>query len=114
MSVTGVLAATGVILAAVYMLTMFQRVMFGKLDKDENKNLTDLSAREIGVLVPIVVFIVLIGIYPNAFLKKMEPTVNKLITSVQTKQAQGMNLAAARRENESKVAPGLLQPQPRF
>ena len=96
------------------MLTMFQRVMFGKLDKDENKSLTDLSAREIGVLVPIVVFIILIGVYPNAFLNKMEPTVNQLITTVQTKQAQGMHMAAARRENESGVAPELPQPQPGF
>lgn len=100
----GVLAATGVILGAVYMLTMFQRVMFGKLDKDENKSLTDLSAREIGVLLPIVVFIVFIGIYPNAFLKKMEPTVSQLITTVQTKQAQGMPMAAALSENELEVA----------
>ncbi len=82
-----ILAATGVILAAVYMLWMFQRVMFGKLDKEENKRLADLSGREIAVLVPIVVFIVLIGVYPNAFLKKMEPTVDHLIESVQAKQA---------------------------
>jgi NADH-quinone oxidoreductase subunit M len=86
----GILAAIGVILAAVYMLWMFQRVMFGKLDKKENQSLLDLSAREIAVLVPIIVFIVLIGVYPNAFLKKMEPTVNYLIETVQTKQAQVM------------------------
>lgn len=96
-----ILAATGVILAAVYMLWMFQRVMFGKLDKEENKRLLDLSAREIAVLVPIVVFIVLIGVYPNAFLKKMEPTVNHLIETVQTKQAHVIevdNSLAARNE----------------
>ena len=83
-----VVAAVGVILAAVYMLTMFQRVMFGKLDKEENKTLVDLSRREIAVLVPIVLLIVLIGVYPNVFLKKMEPTVNRLIEVVQSKQAQ--------------------------
>ncbi len=83
-----VVAAVGVILAAVYMLTMFQRVMFGKLDKEENKTLVDLSRREIAVLVPIVLVIVLIGVYPNVFLKKMEPTVNRLIEVVQSKQAQ--------------------------
>ncbi|MFQ5822519.1 MAG: NADH-quinone oxidoreductase subunit M [bacterium] len=82
-----ILAATGVILAAVYMLWMFQRVMFGKLDKEENQHLLDLSKREIAVLVPIVIFIVLIGVYPNAFLKKMEPTVDHLIETVQSKQA---------------------------
>ncbi|MFQ5638496.1 MAG: NADH-quinone oxidoreductase subunit M [bacterium] len=83
-----VVAATGIILAAVYMLTMFQRVMFGKLDKEENQQMLDLSKREITVLVPILIFIVFIGVYPNVFLKKMEPTVNELIHSVRQKQAQ--------------------------
>ncbi|MFQ5769381.1 MAG: NADH-quinone oxidoreductase subunit M [bacterium] len=90
--VYAILAATGVILAAVYMLRMFQRVMFGNLDKEENQRLMDLSGREIAVLVPIVVFIILIGVYPNAFLKKMEPTVEQLIESVRTKQAQNLEI----------------------
>jgi NADH-quinone oxidoreductase subunit M len=63
----GILGTTGVILAAVYMLWMFQRVMFGPVTKDENKNLKDLNAREIGLLVPVMVFIVWIGIYPSYF-----------------------------------------------
>jgi len=87
-----VLGATGVILAAVYMLLMFQRVMFGKLDKEENKKLKDLSGREIALLVPIVAFIIFIGVYPNAFLKKMEPSVNHLIETVQDKQAHINNV----------------------
>lgn len=81
-----VFAATGVVFAAVYMLLMFQRTMFGKLDKEENKKLIDLSKREIAVLVPIVVFIVFIGVYPNAFLRKMEPSVEALIKTVEAKQ----------------------------
>ena len=81
-----VLAATGVILAAVYMLLMFQRTMFGKLDKKENQDLKDLSKREIAVLVPMLAFIIFIGVYPNAFLKKMEPTVEALIKTVKDKQ----------------------------
>ncbi len=83
-----VLGATGVILAAVYMLGMFQRVMFGKLDKEANRQLADLSRREIVVLLPIVVLIVLIGVYPNAFLSKMEPTVEQLLAEVKAKQAR--------------------------
>ncbi len=82
-----VFAASGVILAAVYMLLMFQRTMFGKLSNDENRSLHDLSPREIALLVPIVVFIVLIGVYPNIFLKKMEPSVNQLLQQVEVKQA---------------------------
>ncbi|MCG8603574.1 NADH-quinone oxidoreductase subunit M [bacterium] len=87
---TGVLAATGVILAAVYMLTMFQRVMFGKLENEANRKLVDLSGREIAVLVPIVVVIIFIGVYPNAFLRKMEPSINHLITMVESKQVQAL------------------------
>ncbi len=83
-----ILGATGVVLGAVYMLRMFQSVMFGKLDKGENQKLLDLSRREIAVLVPVVAFIVFIGVYPNAFLKKMEPSVNHLIETVQAKQAR--------------------------
>ncbi len=86
-----VFAATGVILSAVYMLLMFQRAMFGKLDKPENKALTDLTAREIGLLVPIVIFIIFIGVYPNAFLKKMEPSVDNLITQADEKRVMIQN-----------------------
>ena len=74
-----IIAATGVILAAVYMLWMFQRVMFGKLDNPKNQTLTDLSLREIVVLVPIVVFIVWIGVYPKPFLNRMEQSVNQVL-----------------------------------
>jgi NADH-quinone oxidoreductase subunit M len=77
-----VLATSGVIFAAVYMLRMFQRVMFGKLDKEENHNLADLSKREIAVLVPVVAMIVLIGVWPQPFLNKMEKSVDHLIRTV--------------------------------
>lgn len=83
--VFAVVAATGVVWTAVYMLLMYQRVMFGKLDKEENKKLLDLSPREIGLLVPIIIFIIFIGVYPNAFLRKMEPSVNHLIEIVKSK-----------------------------
>ena len=77
-----VIATSGVIFAAVYMLRMFQRVMFGKLDKEENQQLTDLSAREIAVLVPVVALIILIGVWPSPFLNKMEKSVDYLIRTV--------------------------------
>ena len=77
--VYAILAATGVILAAVYMLWMFQRVMFGTLDNPKNQDLKDLSLREIAVLVPIVVLIVWIGVYPKPFLSRMEASVNYVI-----------------------------------
>jgi len=66
----GIVAASGVIFAAAYMLWMFQRVMFGVVDNEKNQNLKDLSTREIVVLLPVLLFIVWIGVYPNTFLDK--------------------------------------------
>ncbi len=74
-----VIAATGVILAAWYMLWMFQRVMFGALTRDENRNLKDLVPREIGLLVPLIILIVWIGVYPGTFLSKTEASVEAVI-----------------------------------
>ena len=69
------LAASGVIFAAVYLLWMFKRVMFGPLENEKNKSLKDLTAREIAVLVPIVVLVFWIGTYPQTFLRKMDRSV---------------------------------------
>ena len=74
-----VIATSGVVFAAVYMLWMFQRVMFGKLDNPKNQELKDLSIREIAVLVPIIVFIIWIGVYPKPFLSKIEKSVNNIV-----------------------------------
>jgi NADH-quinone oxidoreductase subunit M len=77
-----VLAATGVVLSAAYMLWMFQRVMFGPLDKEENQQLLDLNGREIAILVPIVALILLIGIYPQPFLGPMQVSVAHLLSGM--------------------------------
>ena len=76
-----VFATTGVILAAVYMLWMFQRVMFGTPDST-NEALSDLKPREIAVLLPILLFIVWIGVFPKTFLKPMESSVNAVAAKV--------------------------------
>jgi NADH-quinone oxidoreductase subunit M len=81
-----VLAATGVVLAAVYMLWMYQRVMFGPCDKTENQRLRDINVREILVLVPIVALILWIGVYPRPFLKKTEASVKALLETVELKR----------------------------
>ena len=83
-----IFATAGVILAAVYMLWMFQRVMFGTLDKT-NAELPDLNAREIVVMLPILLFIVWIGVYPKPFLSKMEKSVDVVVTQVKTQSAVG-------------------------
>lgn len=79
-TIYSVLAATGVILSAYYMLRMFKKVMFGPLDKKENKNLPDLSNREKAILIAVVAIIIWIGIFPNIFLKSMTASVNQLLS----------------------------------
>ncbi len=80
-----ILGATGVVLGAAYMLWMFQRVMFGKLDKEENKVLKDLNFREIATLVPIVIMIFWMGVYPKYFIGKMEMSVTHFLTQMNRK-----------------------------
>jgi len=80
--VYAVFAALGIILGAWYMLSMFRRMMHGPLDKPANQELKDLSTREIAVLVPIVVLVFLIGIFPNLFFDKMGASVAALIKMV--------------------------------
>jgi NADH-quinone oxidoreductase subunit M len=71
-------AATGIILAAVYMLWMFQRVYLGEV-KPENQDLRDLSAREVWVLTPIVLLIFVIGLYPAPFFGAMSSSVSAVL-----------------------------------
>jgi len=73
-------AATGVILAAGYMLWMYRRVMHGEVTNPENEKLTDLTGREKLVLVPVVIMIVAIGFFPMTFLSKTEASVTKLVS----------------------------------
>jgi len=76
------IAATGVILSAVYMLWMFQRVNYGPVTHEENRTLPDLSGREWAMVIPIAAMAVFMGVLPNVFLRPMEPTVHRLIERV--------------------------------
>jgi NADH-quinone oxidoreductase subunit M len=78
-------ATLGIIFAAVYMLWMYQRVIFGEVRHEANRRLPDLSAREWAVLIPVVVLIVWIGVYPVAFTDKTEATVAALLAQLQSK-----------------------------
>jgi NADH:ubiquinone oxidoreductase subunit 2 (subunit N) len=80
-----VLASSGIIFAAVYLLWMYQRVCFGEVTSEANRRLTDLTPREWAVLLPVLLFIVWIGVYPTTFTTMTEPSVQALITQVQTK-----------------------------
>src|SRR2546430_13771299 len=65
-----------------YLLPALQRVIYNPLDKPENAGLTDLSARELAVLLPLVACIVWIGVYPAPLLRRMEPSAQRFIESV--------------------------------
>jgi NADH-quinone oxidoreductase subunit M len=78
-----IIAATGVIFAACYMLWMFQRVMFGKVENEKNKDLKDLSWREIAIFAPMILFIVWIGVYPSTFLDKTKASTENFIAMMQ-------------------------------
>jgi NADH-quinone oxidoreductase subunit M len=73
--VATMLAGTGVIFAAVYLLWMVQRVFFGKVTNPSNKNLTDLNWREIGLIAPLVFLMVFMGVYPSPFLNRSKEAV---------------------------------------
>ncbi len=75
-------AATGMILSAVYMLWMFQRVNYGPITNEKNATLKDLSPREWAAILPIVALALLMGILPNLFLRPMEPSVERLLNQV--------------------------------
>ena len=72
-------AASGVVLGAIYMLTMYRRVMFGPITNEKNKNLKDLSVREAVVLLPLVALVFLIGLAPNLFLDKTKASIDAYV-----------------------------------
>jgi NADH-quinone oxidoreductase subunit M len=75
-------AALGVILAAIYILAMFQKMFMGETHNEANKHLVDLSRRELWVIVPLLVFIFLIGIFPQPFFNTMTASVNALLQGI--------------------------------
>jgi len=88
-----ILATSGVVLAAAYMLWMFRRVMFGPVEREENRGLIDLDLREKLVMAAVIVPILWIGLYPEALLRRIEPSVIDLIEKVE-RGARGAALDA--------------------
>jgi NADH-quinone oxidoreductase subunit M len=94
------LGTAGIIFAAVYLLWMYQRVIFGEVRHEENRRLSDLTARELWTLAPILVLIVWIGVYPRPFTAVTESAVAELLQVVRDKRsappvARGAPAAAA-------------------
>ena len=98
-----VLAATGVILSAVYMLWMFQRVMFGPVTHAENQKLSDLTLRERLVFAPIILLIFWIGFAPQPFLSRMQPALDHTLELANQRKERSLRMPEAR-------APGTAAP----
>ncbi len=82
-----VVAATGVIFAAAYLLRALQGLIYNKLDKPEHERMHDLSARELAVLVPLIACILWMGLYPAPFLRRMEASAQALVEQIKGPEA---------------------------
>lgn len=85
--VHAVFATSGTILGALYMLWMYQRVMFQPLDKEENKVLKDLNTREIMTLLPLAILVFVMGFFPGYFIKKMDASCEHFLKTYQQQVA---------------------------
>ncbi len=77
-----VIAGSGIVLGAAYMLWLYQRTMFGKVDNPKNEGLRDMNLREVATFVPLIILALWIGIYPSPFLRFLEPTVKNVMARV--------------------------------
>jgi len=81
--ILAVISATGVIFAATYLLWALQRILFNPLDKPENEHIPDLNKRELALLLPFVVVIIWLGVYPAPVLRRTEASTRLLIERVE-------------------------------
>ena len=82
----GILAVTTVILAAAYLLWMFQRVMHGPITNEKTRSFKDLNKRELLFLIPILILMFWMGIFPNTFLRKMDTSINHLLNQIKKRE----------------------------
>ena len=78
-----IVAASGVVLAAIYLLWAYERVFTGALDSAENQVLSDLSAREVGILSPIVAAVLVLGLFPGVLLDKITPSTEAVLDHIE-------------------------------
>ena len=80
----GLLAASGVILGAAYMLLLYRRVVFGPQDNPKAAAMPDMDKRELGILVPLALLVIYLGVFPSVVMDKVAPSVDKLLTNFHT------------------------------
>ena len=101
-----VLATTGVILAAVYLLHMVYRTFFGELTEAANAEMADVNGRELLLMAPLVVLMFVMGFFPNPFLRQTEPTTEFLLDTIEEKRAAALDAAeSSARTAEVPAAP---------
>jgi len=89
-----VLAASGIVLGAIYMMKAVQNVFFGPLEKEKNKTLSDINTREMAVLLPMSAIIIFMGVYPKPFLSRIEPGAKQFISQLQAEKSEKPKLKA--------------------
>jgi NADH-quinone oxidoreductase subunit M len=104
-----VVAATGVILAAIYLLWLVQRVFYGPITIEENHHIPEIAWNEVAAVVPLIALMVWIGVHPNTFLRKMTPSVQQLLATVNGQQDPEKKVMVA--ENRLAVADARLTAQ---
>lgn len=92
-------AGTGVIFAAVYLLWMVQRVFFGKVTNEKNRNLVDLTSREILLIAPLVFLMVYMGVYPKPILDRSEPAIKSIQERVMHRSGGTVENAGAKSDH---------------
>jgi NADH-quinone oxidoreductase subunit M len=90
------IATTGVIFAAAYLLWALQRIIFNKLDNPDNETIPDLDRRELVVLVPLLIGIVWMGLYPKPVLDRMEPAARRYILTTRGMPIPGETIVPVR------------------
>ena len=90
--------AVGIVLGAAYMLWLYQRVMFGKLEHEENQNLPDLNRRELATFIPLIILAFWIGLYPQTFLDYLHDPVNQIVERVRPNEFSPLPAQASLKE----------------
>ena len=94
--VLAVIATTSVIIAAGYLLWAIQRILFNPLDKAENEHVSDLNARELLLMAPLVAGIIWLGVYPAPVLRRMQPAAEQFVRTVETRAAASTDVVRQR------------------
>ena len=97
-------AASGVVLGAAYMLWLYQRTMFGKIENPKNEHLQDLNFREFATYAPLLILAVWIGLYPKPFIDRLQTSVDRVVVRInpEYRRSPGRPAAAFRRRDRTR------------